>query len=59
MQEAVRRFVDTYNREWLVDKNGYQSPWQARANWLAKTIKGLPTRLMGRPGRFNFSWIIC
>jgi len=26
--------VDTYNREWRVEKNGYQSPWQARARWL-------------------------
>jgi putative transposase len=35
VRDAVRRFVDTYNREWLVEKNGYQSPWQARAQWLA------------------------
>ena len=33
---AVRRFVDTYNREWLVEKNGFLSPWQARAQWLAQ-----------------------
>ena len=36
VRDAVRRFVDTYNREWLVEKNGYQSPWQARAQWLAQ-----------------------
>ncbi len=36
VREAVRRFVNTYNREWLVEKNGYQSPWQAQANWLAQ-----------------------
>ena len=36
VRDAVRRFVDTYNREWLVEKNGYQSPWQARANWLTQ-----------------------
>ena len=35
VRDAVRRFVHTYNREWLVEKNGYQSPWQARAQWLA------------------------
>ena len=36
VQDAVRRFVETYNREWLVEKNGYQSPWQARTNWLTQ-----------------------
>ena len=36
VREAVRRFVDTYNREWLVEKNGFLSPWQARAQWLAQ-----------------------
>ncbi len=36
VREAVRAFVDTYNREWLVEKNGLTSPWQARAQWLAQ-----------------------
>jgi transposase InsO family protein len=36
MREAVRRFVDTYNREWPVEKNSFLSPWQARAQWLAQ-----------------------
>jgi putative transposase len=36
VREAVRRFIDTYNREWLVEKNGFLSPWQARAHWLAQ-----------------------
>jgi hypothetical protein len=30
VREAVRRFVDVYNCEWLVEKNGFKSPWQAR-----------------------------
>ena len=34
VSEAVRGFVDTYNREWLVEKNGFLSPWQARTLWL-------------------------
>ncbi|MBU4234259.1 MAG: integrase core domain-containing protein [Proteobacteria bacterium] len=34
VREAVRHFVDTYNREWLVEKNGFLSPWQAKAQWL-------------------------
>ncbi len=37
VREVVRRFVDTYNREWLLEKNGFLSPWQARAQWLAQT----------------------
>jgi transposase InsO family protein len=36
VREAVRHFVDTYNREWLVEKNSFKSPWQARAQWLAQ-----------------------
>ena len=36
VREAVRRFVNTYNREWPVEKNGFLSPWQARAQWLAR-----------------------
>jgi len=34
VRTAVRRFVDTYNREWLVEKNGFLSPWQVKAKWL-------------------------
>jgi transposase InsO family protein len=36
VREAVGRFIDSYNREWLVEKNGFLSPWQARAQWLAQ-----------------------
>ena len=36
VRTALRRFVDTYNRKWLVEKNGFKSPWQARAQWLAQ-----------------------
>jgi putative transposase len=36
VRTAVRRFVDTYNRKWLVEKNGFKSPWLARAPWLAQ-----------------------
>jgi hypothetical protein len=35
VRSAVRRFVDTYNRDWLVEKKGFKSPWQARADWQA------------------------
>ncbi len=36
VREAVRHFVDTYNREWLMEKNSFKSPWQASAQWLAR-----------------------
>jgi putative transposase len=36
VREAVGRFIDTYNREWRVEKNGFLSPRQARAAWLAQ-----------------------
>jgi len=36
VREAVRRFVNTYNREWPLEKNGFLSPWQVKAQWLAQ-----------------------
>jgi hypothetical protein len=36
VRAAVRSFVDTYNREWLVEKNGLLSPWQTKAQWLCQ-----------------------
>jgi len=53
---AVKRFVDTYNWEWLVEKNGFKSPWQARAQWLAQASlarQGLTPLSFryGHPGR--------
>lgn len=35
VREAVRGFVDTYNRECLLEENGFLSSWQAREQWLA------------------------
>jgi putative transposase len=35
-REAVRHLVAPCNREWLMEKNGCKSPWQARAPWLAQ-----------------------
>ncbi len=34
LRARVRAFVELYNREWLVEKNGFLSPWQARRAWL-------------------------
>lgn len=31
---AIRDFADQYNAEWLIEKNGYLSPLDARAEWL-------------------------
>ncbi len=35
LQDAVRQFVDRYNAQWLVEKNGFPSPNQAREKWNA------------------------
>ena len=35
VRTAVRCWVDTYNRGWLVEKNGFLNPWQARAQWFS------------------------
>jgi len=39
VRDAVRQFVDRYNPEWLIEKNGYQSPLDARAAWLDATTR--------------------
>ena len=33
LRGAVREFVERYNAQWLVEKNGYLSPNQARQAW--------------------------
>ncbi len=35
LRDAVRRFVDRYNAQWLVEKNGFLSPNHAREQWNA------------------------
>ena len=37
VRAAVAAFVETYNREWPLEKNGYLSPLQARRRWLEAT----------------------
>jgi len=34
VRDAVRDFAARYNAEWLVEKNGYLSPLDARAKWM-------------------------
>ena len=34
-RDAVRDFVELYNAQWIVEKNGYLSPAQARQAWHA------------------------
>jgi putative transposase len=36
VRTAVRQFVNTDNREWPVEKNGFLSPWQIKDQWLAQ-----------------------
>ena len=37
MRDAVRGFVKQYNAQWIVEKNRYLSPAQARLAWHATT----------------------
>ena len=37
VRAAVAGFIERYNAEWRVEKNGYRSPNEARANWTAAT----------------------
>jgi transposase InsO family protein len=39
VRTAVREFVARYNAEWLVEKNGYRSPAQMRADWHEETFR--------------------
>jgi transposase InsO family protein len=39
VREAVRDFVARYNAEWLVEKNGYLSPLDARATRLDTNLR--------------------
>jgi putative transposase len=34
LRAAVRRFANTYNREWLLERHGYRTPVEARAHLL-------------------------
>ena len=36
VREAVRGFVEPTTREWLVEKNGFKSPWQVKAQWFTQ-----------------------
>lgn len=38
VRQAVGKFINCYNREWRVEKNGFLSPLQMRAAW---TMKGV------------------
>ncbi len=33
VRQAVATFVERYNREWLMEKNGFRSPLQVRQEW--------------------------
>jgi hypothetical protein len=35
VRQAVGEFVERYNDQWLVEKNGFKSPRQARRDWQA------------------------
>ena len=39
VRDAVRAFAARYNADWLIAKNGYQSPAAARAAWNQPDLK--------------------
>jgi transposase InsO family protein len=39
VRRAVGKFVQDYNAEWRVEKNGFRSPRQARDAWFAALSK--------------------
>ena len=39
VRQAVGAFIETYNAEWRVEKNGFVSPREARQAWLAALTK--------------------
>jgi transposase InsO family protein len=39
VRKAVREFVARYNAEWLIEKNGYLSPLDARAARLDTNLR--------------------
>ena len=39
VRDAVRAFATRYNADWLIAKNGYQSPAAARAAWNQPDLK--------------------
>ena len=39
VRDAVRAFAARYNTEWLVEKNGFRSPLDARAAWLDTNLR--------------------
>lgn len=36
LRHAVYKFIDSYNRQWCVEKNGFLSPLQMRSTWTMK-----------------------
>jgi putative transposase len=39
VRHAVRAFAERYNAEWLIEKNGFRSPLDARAAWLDTNLR--------------------
>lgn len=39
VREAVRLFAERYNAEWLIEKSGYLSPHDKRAEWLGSQCR--------------------
>ncbi|PKQ27489.1 MAG: hypothetical protein CVT63_07700 [Candidatus Anoxymicrobium japonicum] len=41
VRQAVADFVELYNEQWLLEKNGYLSPRQAREAYYAREVEAV------------------
>ncbi|TDH58108.1 hypothetical protein E2C06_34305 [Dankookia rubra] len=56
VRNAVRAFTACYNAEWLVEKNGYCNPLDARAAWLDTNLRrtAWSNQVSRKPGAVHF-----
>ena len=59
LRDAVRDFVELYNAQWIVEKNGYLSPAQARQAWHAAISIRRPPRETNLCPRNRVRYISC
>lgn len=49
MMEALRRFIDTYNRNWLVEKTASKAPGKpGQIGWPRTPYPGPPKKLVSK-----------
>jgi hypothetical protein len=53
LREAVRRFVDTYNHEWRLERLSYMSPVEFRNSYLTKEAAWCQTWIQSKENQFG------